>query len=387
MMPPTTSGEGRQAGELILKVVDRIAGTSRDTSEQGTRFENLILQVLPHVDVAEFTGHEVAPDTWCRWRDWSKRRQYGEALQDTGVDLVGRLVGQTDRYVIVQCKCHTGASKTDKLRLSNFLSFLGKDWCAAGLWIDTADTPLTSHEQTRFANTEAVVVDRETLATWPAPDEPALGIDRKVLRPHQIEALDDAAAKNYHGRIIMACGTGKTLVGIHAAERTADASQPVIVCVPSIALLHQTVRAWRDEFGRAMLPISVCSADDTAKGRPERADWNVISRSTTSSAEIARRTAAALNGGRMPVIFTTYHSLERVAAAQNSDHGGHGPVPRASLLIADEAHRTAGVTTAATTFEKGFRRIHESRPGHAVETERKLFMTATPSVPSRRLIT
>ena len=380
MTTTITPGTDRQADEPILRLVDEIAETSRDTTEQGTRFENLMLQVLPDVDLAELTGHEVAPDSWRRWHDWPKRRQYGEALQDTGVDLVGRLVGETDRYIIVQCKCHTGASKADKLRLSNFLSFLGKDWCAAGLWIDTAETPLTANEQTRFANTEAVVVDREMLATWPAPEQPAPSIERKALRAHQIEALDDAAAKNYHGRIIMACGTGKTLVGIHGAERTADADRPVIVCVPSIALLHQTVRAWRDELGRAMLPISVCSADDTAKGRPERADWNVISRSTTSPAEIARRTAAALKGGRMPVIFTTYHSLERVANAQNSNHGGHGPVPTASLLIADEAHRTAGVTTAATTFEKGFRRIHERRPGHAVETERKLFMTATPRV-------
>ena len=376
MTPTITHRDGR----LILQLVDEIVETSRDTTEQGTRFENLMLQVLPAVDLAELTGHEVAPDTWSRWHDWPKRHQYGEAKGDTGVDLVGRLVGETDRYVIVQCKCHTGQSKADKMRLSHFLSFLGKDWCAAGLWIDTAETPLTANEQARFANTEAVVVDRETLAAWPAPDQSVPAANRKALRAHQIEALGDAAAQNYHGRIIMACGTGKTLVGLHAAERTADAARPVIVCVPSIALLHQTVRAWRDELGRAMLPISVCSADDTAKGRPERADWNVISRSTTSSAEIARRTAAALKGGRIPVIFTTYHSLERVAHAQTSNHGGHGPVPRASLLVADEAHRTAGVTTAGNAFEKGFRRIHEKRPGHAVETDRKLFMTATPRV-------
>ena len=293
---------------------------------------------------------------------------------------MGRLAGETDRYVIVQCKCHTGVSKADRTRLGNFLSFLGKDWCAAGLWIDTAETPLTANEQARFANTEAVVVDRETLAAWPAPDQPAPCVERKALRLHQIEALEAAAANNYHGRLIMACGTGKTLVGIHAAERTADADRPVIVCVPSIALLHQTVRAWRDEFGRTMLPISVCSADDTATGRPERPDWNVISRSTTSPAEIARRTARALKSGRMPVIFTTYHSLERVADAQTGNHGGHGPVPSASLLIADEAHRTAGVTTASNAFEKGFRRIHETRRGHAIETARKLFMTATPRV-------
>ena len=61
----------------------------------------------------------------------------------------------------------------------------------------------------------------------------------------------------------MTCGTGKTLVGLHAAERTAETGRPVIVCVPSIALLHQTVRAWREELGRTMLPISVCSANDT----------------------------------------------------------------------------------------------------------------------------
>ena len=382
---PTAPGrDGRGDGPTILDLVREIAETSRDTTEQGTRFEQLMLQVLPDVDLAELTGHDVAEDSWCRWLDWSKRDQYGEASPDTGVDLVGRITGATDRYVIVQCKCHTGASKADKLRLANFLSFLGKDWCAAGLWIDTAETPLTSNEQTRFANTEAVVVDRETVAGWPTPTQPTRRVERKALRAHQIEALNDAAAKDYHGRIIMACGTGKTLVGLHAAERTAETGRPVIVCVPSIALLHQTVRAWREELGRTMLPVSVCSANDTTGSKPDYTDWYVISRSTTSPAEIARRTAGAIKSGRMPVIFTTYHSLERVVDAQTGRHGGHGPVPRASLVIADEAHRTAGVTSSSTSVQKGFRRIHETRPDHAVQTERKLFMTATPRVWSDR---
>ena len=383
--PPTASArDDGEDGRPILDLVREIAETSRDTTEQGTRFEQLMLQVLPNVDLAELTGHDVAGDSWCRWVDWAKRDQYGEALPDTGVDLVGRVTGETDRYVIVQCKCHTGASKADKLRLANFLSFVAKDWCAAGLWIDTAETPLTAHEQARFVNTTAVVVDRETVAGWPTPTQPTLRVARKALRAHQIEALDDAAANNYHGRIIMACGTGKTLVGLHAAERTAEAGRPAIVCVPSIALLHQTVRAWREELGRTMLPISVCSANDTASSKLDPADWYVISRSTTSPAEIARRSAGAIKSGRLPVIFTTYHSLERVADAQNGTHGGHSPVPTASLVIADEAHRTAGVTSASTPFEKGFRRIHETRPDHAVRTERKLFMTATPRVWSAR---
>ena len=142
-LPTAPARDGHEEGLSILDLVRGIAETSRDTTEQGTRFEQLMLQVLPHVDVAELIGHDVAEDSWCRWLDWSKRDQYGEASPDTGVDLVGRITGATDRYVIVQCKCHTGASKADKLRLANFLSFLGKDWCAAGLWIDTAETPLT----------------------------------------------------------------------------------------------------------------------------------------------------------------------------------------------------------------------------------------------------
>ena len=299
--PPTDSvRNGREDGPSILDLVREITETSRDTTEQGTRFEQLMLQVLPNVDLAELTGHDVAQDTWCRWLEWSKRGQYAEALADTGVDLVGRINGETDRYVIVQCKCHTGASKTDKLRLANFLSFLGKDWCAAGLWIDTAETPLTANEQARFGNTEAVVVHRETLASWSAPDQPGRPIKRKDLRRHQRKALDDAAARNYHGRIIMACGTGKTLVGVHAAERTADTRRPVIVCVPSIALLHQTVRAWRDELGRTMLPISVCSANDTTGSKPDRADWYVISRSTTSPARSRAGPQARSRAGECP---------------------------------------------------------------------------------------
>ena len=79
MTPTITPGTDRQAGEPILRLVDEIAETSRDTTEQGTRFENLMLQVLPDIDLAELTGHEVTPDSWHRWRDWPKRHQYGEA--------------------------------------------------------------------------------------------------------------------------------------------------------------------------------------------------------------------------------------------------------------------------------------------------------------------
>lgn len=166
-------------------------------------------------------------------------------------------------------------------------------------------------------------------------------------RPHQVEALDHVrAALNVGERaqIIMACGTGKTLIGRWHAERTGAAV--TVVVLPSLSLVAQTLEEWRSVPGWPFEALITCSDRTTAYGERERVagdgqDVNesywagLRARVTTDEVAVAGR----LNGhsSRWPlVVFSTYHSVHVVAAAAR----------RAGitidLVIADEAHNLAG---------------------------------------------
>ena len=85
--------------------------------------------------------------------------------------------------------------------------------------------------------------------------------------PHQREAFDAVAAALPRGgrtQIVMACGTGKTLVGRWAAQ--GHAAQTVAVFCPSLALVAQTIREWRNAHGWPFEAIVVCSDPTTAEG-------------------------------------------------------------------------------------------------------------------------
>ena len=229
----------------------------------------------------------------------------------------------------------------------------GKSWCAGGLWIDTTEAPLNDNDAKRFANTSTVWIDREVLSRWPVPGETAREPHRKNPRPHQVAAVHEIMTRGTNGRVTMACGTGKTLVGVLVGENTGRTEQPIVVCAPSIALVEQTADAWEDELGRAVQVIRVCSTQDAGARRAETNDYRAASRATTDPAEIARQAELARQKNRRPVIFTTYHSLFRIAKAQRlSDRPA---LPEAALTICDEAHRTAGRAAPKNETERAFR--------------------------------
>ena len=84
----------------------------------------------------------------------------------------------------------------------------------------------------------------ESTVDWLAyldESRPALP-DKKTPRPHQQKAIDDVIegfTTNDRGRLIMACGTGKTLVGAWVAEKLKSAR--TLVLVPSLSILSQKV--------------------------------------------------------------------------------------------------------------------------------------------------
>ena len=184
-----------------------------------------------------------------------------------------------------------------------------------------------------------------------------------TLWPHQQAAVDAAVTELADGgraQVIMACGTGKTFVAAESAARLAPAGR-VLICVPSLELLAQTAAdvAGRPGAGRI---VAVCS-DDTATLQAEQAHAELAGLHAPVTTDAQTLAELTTGPGRLTVL-STYQSLPTLAAAHH-DYD----LPGWDLAIADEAHRTAGLTGRAWAA------IHDDR---RIPARRRLYLTATP---------
>ncbi|WP_327411372.1 Helicase associated domain protein (plasmid) [Streptomyces sp. NBC_01281] len=187
------------------------------------------------------------------------------------------------------------------------------------------------------------------------------------LRDHQIEAVaaivrgfdippGGIPVNGLRGQVHAACGTGKTIIAAASAKRIAPKGR-ILVLVPTLDLLTQTVKAWRG-VGHAGPAVAVCSLTDD----PEL--WTLKVRSTTNPVQLA------LWHGEGPVtIFGTYASLGVLAEAFEGAYGQQlAPV---DLVVVDEAHRTSG------SMGKAWAGVHDQR---VIPAYRRLYLTATPRI-------
>lgn len=185
---------------------------------------------------------------------------------------------------------------------------------------------------------------------------------RNQLRPHQREAIAatiKALAHHDRGQLHMACGTGKTRTALRLAEQLD--TDLVLVLVPSLSLLAQTLREWRQHSMTPFSAIAVCSDDTVADSEPSAALADIPVPVTTDP-EVLASNLAVRRPGRT-VVFSTYHSGAVIAAAQTMG------APAFDLAVADEAHRTAGHPAPA------FRLILDA---DRIRARKRVFMTATP---------
>lgn len=182
--------------------------------------------------------------------------------------------------------------------------------------------------------------------------------------------LEEVLARESRAQLVMACGTGKTLVGRWYAQRVQAAL--TVVVVPSLSLVAQTLGEWRAAGGWSFEALITCSDPSTADGVSERASgdgqdvgapfWaRLRARVTTSAAVVAGRLGGH-SAARPLVVFSTYHSVHVVARAARSVGVA------ADLVIADEAHTLAGRPRAEFTIVLG-----DELPARS-----RVFMTATP---------
>ncbi|MGW5284511.1 Helicase associated domain protein [Streptomyces collinus] len=188
------------------------------------------------------------------------------------------------------------------------------------------------------------------------------------LRPHQIEAVEAIVKgldippgkrippQGLRGTVVSACGTGKTFIGAAAVKRMVPDGR-VLVLVPTLALLAQTVREWR-AFGHGGPAVAVCSLDD------DPGLFSLGVRATTSAPQLG------LWHGRGPVtVFATYASLPVLIEAHQGEYGL--PMDVWDVVLVDEAHRTSG------SFAKAWAAVHDQE---LLPAMRRLYMTATPRI-------
>lgn len=356
----------------IHDLLAQYAAMARDTREKGLLFERLTKAYLATDPVWTARFSEV----WL-WQDWPDR----DGKPDTGIDLVAR-----ERfgggYCAIQAKFYDPGSYLQKSDIDSFFTASGKNPFTARAIISTTDH-WSKHAEDALVGqnveTFRIGVDDmdESEIDWASyslasPDELHRG-KPKTLRPHQVDALEHVQAgfeESSRGKLIMACGTGKTFTGLRIAEAIAGAGGSVLFLVPSIALMSQTLKEWSAERQLPMRAFAICSDTKVGKNMEDYSVSDLAYPATTSTPQLLKAVAKAENPDGLTVYFSTYQSIDVVAAAQVAG------LPEFDLVICDEAHRTAGFTLAGKD-ESSFLRVHDEE---AIKAKRRLFMTATPKI-------
>lgn len=366
---------GLRKGETTVgQVLDRIRVRSRDEVEKGRWFENLVARVLtenPEYEI--FAVH--------RWADWPDRlAATGLSGADIGIDLVA--AHQDGTWVAIQCKCYSATSRVGKPDIDSFLAAsqvagpAGRPVFAMRWIVATCPWTRTAEFQVQRMSPSVRRIDFLRHADDMLAEEMA---ERPLREPWELQtqAIDDVVSglRNHdRGRLIMACGTGKTFTALRIAERIVPDGGRVLFLAPSIALVSQARREWLRHTTRKLDCRVVCS-DATAGGRGETSGDigpSELECPVTSDPE-AVASALVSEGDPTKVVFCTYQSLHCVAAAQSAHDA-----PAFDLALMDEAHRTTGVTLAPKDKKaSGFRAVHD---GEHLRTAKRLYMTATPRI-------
>ncbi|EJF90368.1 DEAD/DEAH box helicase [Bartonella tamiae] len=363
----------------LEKVLTRFRNAAVSEREKGTYFEELMIAYLKH----EPFYADLYSDVWT-FKDWAL--SHGKDGKDKGIDLVAQT--KKGELHAIQCKFYAPDHKISKTDIDSFMSASGQRpfvnrfiVCTTNHWGDNAEAMLDNQHvpvsKIDLAALEQSVIDWEQYA----PDKALVIHEKKKLRPHQ-----EIASKNVlkgleladRGKLIMACGTGKTFTSLKIAEAQAGKGKRVLFLVPSLALLSQTLTEWTQQSETKLHSFAVCSDAEVGKKRDKKDDDSVQTfvhelqyPATTDAEKLAEEMTAWHEDDAMSVIFSTYHSIDVIAKAQK-EYG----LPEFDLVICDEAHRTTGQTYDGDE-ESAFVRIHNN---DFINAAKRLYMTATPRI-------
>ena len=429
-------------------ILDQALATLAEMNPQGTGgvwLEELTVTVAPYLkewDIAQAWRWADWPERENKFPD-TRRRDIGSDAtarrQDIGIDVIARRRsdGQT---IAIQCKARQldaaghgndiAKDEVDRFTAASVNALFAERWLVTNgdnRMSDNARQMADMSDQNRpikLVNIHADILEQRQAAAaaepeLPGPPDPdaetpprqsksamqaeAVAASVRLLQEHA--AATDAEgnpAGQARGKIILPCGAGKTRVSLRIVEElTPDGGLAIVLC-PSIALVAQIRREYLQHSAKNLRPLAVCS-DKTAAGddkgynpkREERIDTvkdptadngnvsaaEVKGKVTTEPAEIGRWIQEGAGPESISVIFGTYQSGHRIAEALIET----GTTAR--VLIADEAHRTAGLRRSPKAAEQQRRRdftlCHDSA---AFPATYRVYQTATPRIYDTRKV-
>lgn len=375
------------------EILHKFRTDSFTEKEKGTKFERLIKLWLKSNPTYNDLRH-----VWL-WEEFPGRKDFGGS--DIGIDLVAKT--ELGEYWAIQCKCYKEDATIDKKAVDSFIATSGKSFMdedtfqtvkfSSRLWISTTNHWGTKAEET-IANQDPAVnriglfelenspVDWQKLLDGVEGKEALL--PGKQLMKHQLIAISKANEHyktNDRGKLIMACGTGKTFTSLRLVEQLTGGSGLILFMVPSISLLNQSLNAWMADATQPIKAVCVCSDEKASQKKKDNDADDTFSSivdlarpASTNKIQIARQLNEYRKHDGLVVIFSTYQSIDAVSEAQQQilkdTKGEYGVF---DFIICDEAHRTTGMHDAKN--EGNFTKIHSNEN---VQGRKRLYMTATP---------
>ena len=354
------------------QTLERIRADAQSQSQKGAVFERLMRAFL--------TQDPLYSERFSRvrlWAEWAFERDEFDA-NDIGIDLVAE--ERAGGYCAIQCKCYAPGTRIAKPDLDSFIAASAREPFTARMVVDTGDGWGPNARKTIDGLKPACGVLRyndlaERPIDWPdllrgEPEDLRLRRKSFDLRPHQQAALADVLdgfKQHGRGKLIMACGTGKTFTALRIAEAAAGVGGRALYLLPSISLFQQSMREWAEQRSLAHRYIGICS-DASAGKRGEDAAFQELEIPVTTDPAAVSAALRAAPADALTVVFCTYHSLGLVEQAQAEG------APPFDLALCDEAHRTTGVERPGDKTSP-FVLVHDEK---RVRAKKRLYMTATP---------
>jgi len=394
--------------EALTRLLDSLEKASDGIQrDKGTRFETLIRDWLTKEPTYKDLFSSVLT-----FKAWSKEHpEFVFNGRDIGVDLVG-VNAEGNGFTAIQCKFYGKNAKVGKGEVDSFIAASNIPCFTHRMLIATNESWTNNvTKQLQTVTPPITLITRETLAQstvdWGAYQKGEVKIlAKRVPREYQKEAIKDVIEgfkTADRGKLIMACGTGKTFTSMKIAEDAGIAGKGgfVLFLVPSLSLLSQTLSDWKQQCKFPIKAFAVCSDNTTGKADLEDLDSLTVGSelsypATTNAKQLAVQVNEALkNKDCLTVIFSTYQSLDVIHQAQHlSKQNNRKQLPLVDelkeprlnsddtsmksfdLIVCDEAHRTVG-GYYSDEKEAVFTRVHDN---DYVKAKKRLYMTATPKI-------
>ena len=376
----------------FARILDKYRSDSISERDKGNKFE-LLMQRFLQTDPVFSSKLETV---WL-WNDFFAKDQFGG--KDVGIDLVAKTI--EGNYWAIQCKCYKADKKIDKPAVDTFLSTSGKVFAdedgkkihfAYRLWLDTTENGFNQEALNSTKNQDpefhrfGLIELEESLVDWEKLDSGLSGDSARVKKKSPLDHQKEAIAKVHEyfkdgtrdrGKLIMACGTGKTYTSLCIAEKETDGKGTILFLVPSIALLGQTLREWSADATDKIKPICICSdagvskkSSNDSEGDGYSVEELALPASTNVSTIVKQLQVAQSKKGGMTVVFSTYQSIDVISEAQHK----MGKDFVFDMIVCDEAHRTTGAMLSGRE-ESNFVKVHDSK---FLRAKKRIYMTATP---------